>query len=291
MTTTRRASVTEIRAFYAKMMAAASGLADERFERIFELVPREAFLAPGPWRIMAQNRRYLETPSSDPAYLYQNVVVALDATEGINNGEPFLHAAWIGAIAPMPGETIVQIGAGTGYYTALLSMLVLPKGHVHAFELNPDLARRARQNLEPFECVTVIDGDATKLPLPEADCIYVNAGVLAPPAKWLEALRPGGRMILPWDANETTGLALVVRRTRFAFSVCPLMPAWFIPCVGASDINLRIKAPNSVDAWSIRSVWLTRNRSPDETALAIYKDVWFSSAADSEEIELPDISY
>lgn len=288
MTTKRRASLEEIRAFHAKRMAAASGSTDERLERIFELVPREAFLGPGPWRIMAQNRRYLETPSSDPAYLYQNVVVALDATKGINNGEPFLHAAWIGAIAPMPGETVVQIGAGTGYYTALLSMLVLPDGHVQAFELEEGLARRARENLEPFEGITVINGDATTLPLPEADCIYVNAGVVAPPTKWLEALRPSGRMIFPWQANERTGLALVVTRSGTAFSVRPVMPAWFIPCVGASDGNLCIKAPNAVEARSVRSVWLTRDRPPDETAIAIYKDVWFSSAGDSEEIELPE---
>jgi protein-L-isoaspartate O-methyltransferase len=43
------------------MMAVASNSADERLKRIFELVPREAFLGPGPWQIKV-NRRYVETP-------------------------------------------------------------------------------------------------------------------------------------------------------------------------------------------------------------------------------------
>jgi len=48
--------------------------------------------------------RYLETPSADAAYFYQNNLVALDTDKGINNGEPFLHAGWIGAVAPQPGR-------------------------------------------------------------------------------------------------------------------------------------------------------------------------------------------
>lgn len=149
MSASRRASLGEVRKFYAELMAAASRSADPRLERIFELVPREAFLPPGPWQIMI-NHRYLQTPSADPIYLYQNSLVALDAAKGINNGEPFLHAAWIGAVAPRAGETICHIGAGTGYYTALLSMLALPGGTVHAFEIEEDLAGRARVHLEPL---------------------------------------------------------------------------------------------------------------------------------------------
>jgi hypothetical protein len=95
----QRASLDEIRGFYAKLMAAASGSHDPRLERIFELVPREAFLPPGPWKIMV-GETYVDTPSADPVYLYQNTLVALDAGKGINNGVPSLHAAWIGAASP-----------------------------------------------------------------------------------------------------------------------------------------------------------------------------------------------
>jgi protein-L-isoaspartate(D-aspartate) O-methyltransferase len=272
-----RASLEQIRAFFARMMAAASGSDDPRIERALELVRREAFLGPGPWHISV-NRRTVETPSADPVFLYQNVLVRLDTAKGINNGEPFLHAAWIGAVEPKAGDAISHIGAGTGYYSAILAVLALPGGSVNAFEIDAALARRARQNLQPFDNVSVIVGDATRLPLPPSDLIYVNAGVIAPPAGWLGALRPRGRMIFPWRPTELIGLAVVISRTGSGFNAKPLMPSWFIPCVGASDAEESRKIPEMREAWSTRSVWLTSDREPDETAVAIYRELWFSSA-------------
>src|SRR3954466_14647578 len=192
-----RSNIAEIRSIFARLMAAASSSTDPRQQRAFALVPREAFMGPGPWRLGVY-QRYFETPDSDPACLYQNVLVALDADKGINNGEPFLHAIWIGAVSPEPGDTVCHIGTGTGYYTAILSVLTLPRGTVHAFEIEEGLAEKARDNLRPFEGISVSTGDATKLPLPPSDLIYVNAGGVAPLSSWLQALRPRGRMIFPW---------------------------------------------------------------------------------------------
>jgi protein-L-isoaspartate(D-aspartate) O-methyltransferase len=259
------------------MMAVASGSADPRFERAFELVRREAFVGPGPWHINVYQRT-VKTPNADPIFLYQNVLVRLDAAKGINNGEPFLHAAWMGAVEPKAGDAICHIGAGTGYYSAILSVLALPDGTVNAFEIEENLARRARDNLEPFENVSVIQGDATRLPLPPSDLIYVNAGVVTPPLGWLTALRPQGRMIFPWRPSQGVGLAIIISRGQVGFSVKPLMASYFIPCVGASDAQECAKIPDSREAWSARSLWLTSDREPDETAVAICKDVWFSSA-------------
>jgi protein-L-isoaspartate(D-aspartate) O-methyltransferase len=272
-----KSSLEEIRGFYATMMAVASGSADPRFERAFELVQREAFVGPGPWRINVYQRT-VETPSADPVFLYQNVLVNLDAAKGINNGEPFLHAAWMGAVEPKRGETVCHIGAGTGYYTAILSVLTLPGGKVNAFEIEEELANKACDNLRPFEGVSVTLGDATKLPLPSSDLIYVNAGVGAPPVSWLQALRPNGRMILPWRPSQAAGLAVIISRKPAGFSVKPLMASYFIPCVGAPDAAQSRKIPDPREAWSARSVWLTSDCEPDETAVAIYKDLWFSSA-------------
>jgi protein-L-isoaspartate(D-aspartate) O-methyltransferase len=277
VTADNRASLDEIRDFHAKMMAAASSSSDERLERAFRLVRREAFMGPGPWQIVV-NRRHLETPSDNPVFLYQNVLVSLDKSKGINNGEPFLHAAFLGAVAPQPGETVIQIGTGTGYYTAILSTLVTPGGHVHAVEIDEALASRTRDNLSSFEGISVICADATALELPEADLIYVNAGVVAPPISWLQALRPGGRIIVPWQANDKVGLAVVITRGEQGFSARALMPAYFIPCIGASDPMQSTKTPNGGEARSIQSVWLTQDRAPDETAVAIYRDLWFSNA-------------
>ena len=142
----RPASVAEVRAFYAKEMASASGSSDPRIEQTFKSVRREAFMPTGPWKVLVGDN-YVETPSTDPRYLYQNNLIALDAEKGINNGEPFLHARWIGAVAPKPGETVTHIGVGTGYYSAVLSMLVLPKGVLTAYEVDEKLAAQARRNL------------------------------------------------------------------------------------------------------------------------------------------------
>jgi protein-L-isoaspartate(D-aspartate) O-methyltransferase len=125
---------------------------------------------------------------------------------------------------------------------------------------------------------TLTAGDAVSLPLPQADLIYVNAGVVAPPLHWLRALRPGGRMIFPWRPSKTVGIAALVTRTPSGFDLKPLMPAYFIPCVGASEAAAESASPDPGAAWRTRSLQLTSERAPDATATATYPDVWFSSS-------------
>ena len=267
--------IAEARKFYARLMAAHAGSGDPRLEEVFASVPREDFLGPGPWTVIAGDGT-IETPSADPVLIYQNVLVALDAGKGINNGEPVLHAMWIGKIAPKPGEAVTHVGAGTGYYTALLARLVSP-GDVTAFELDAGLAARARKNLEVYSNVAVIHGDAVTGDLLPSDIIYVNAGVAAPPVQWLTALKPRGRLVFPWRPAERVGLAVMVTRTEQGFACDPFMRSWFIPCVGASVAGPAAKIPDRAKAARSRSLWLTADRAPDRTATAILGDVWFSS--------------
>ncbi len=96
---------------------------DPRIEAAFAAVPREDFAGPPPWRIGSGGLFGL-TSSDDPARLYEDVLVAIDAGRGINNGQPSLHAQAIGALALKEGETLLHIGAGAGYYTAILAELV-----------------------------------------------------------------------------------------------------------------------------------------------------------------------
>jgi protein-L-isoaspartate(D-aspartate) O-methyltransferase len=284
----RKTDLGDLRSAYASEMMQASGSDDPRLEAAFAEVPREDFVGPGPWRIIGLKSalagdRYRETSSADPAHLYQNVLVALDEEKGINNGEPSLHAAWIGAVAPKPGETVSHVGAGTGYYSAILSRLVRPGGNVCAFEIEPELAERARLNLATFPNVEVVTGDAVALPLPASDIVYVNAGVVAPPAGWLHALKAGGRLIFPWRPSETVALSMLVTRREAGFEAKPLMPSWFIPCVGASLAGRRVKKlPDRSEARRTRSIWLIADRPPDDTATGIIGEVWFSSEPVSE---------
>jgi protein-L-isoaspartate(D-aspartate) O-methyltransferase len=268
--------VSEARRFYAALLASQAGTTDPRIETAFATVPRENFLGPGPWPVVA-GKGVVMTPSADPAYIYRNALVALDADKGINNGEPLLHAMWMAKVAPQPGETVCHIGAGTGYYSALLSLLVAPGGIVTAFEIEPGLAARAARNLAPYPNVKVVHGDAVALDLPPSDAIYVNAGAAAPPLSWLAALTPGGRLVFPWRPTDRVALAVLVTRRDAGFACEPFMRAWFISCVGAADAAGAALLPTRETAAKVRSLWIRTEREPDDSAVAIFDDVWFSA--------------
>ena len=108
------------------------------------MTPREPFGGAGPWRINLPGLGYIETPGDELAFIYQDTLVALNAARGINIGQPSAHERWLGALGLREGETVIQVGAGSGYYTAILAHLVGRGGRVYAFEIDPDLAARAR---------------------------------------------------------------------------------------------------------------------------------------------------
>jgi protein-L-isoaspartate(D-aspartate) O-methyltransferase len=272
-----QAKLDGVRRSYARALARVSASPDPRLEQAFYRVHREDFLPPGPWKLLVEGQ-FVQTPSSDPAHVYRNAAIALDVRKGINNGEPHLHAMWIGAAAPQPGETVTQIGLGMGYYSAILSLMVLPGGRLIGFEIDSDLAEITRRNLLAYENVSVGAGDATSLELPPSDLIYVSAAVVEPPEHWLAALRPGGRLIFPWRPTVDVALAMLVKRVAAGFEARPLMSCWFIPCEGASSHKGRLLVPNPSSAQRIRSLQLTRIQAPEESAVAIYEHCWFSSA-------------
>jgi protein-L-isoaspartate(D-aspartate) O-methyltransferase len=238
--------VEAFRSFYARRTAAMAGIpaVESRLAAAFESVPRERFLGKGPWRVLTPTG-YISTPSDDPAFLYQDIVVALSGDgpvnmltgEGpINNGQPSLQATCLGNVNPVNGETVLHIGAGTGYYTALLATLVGLTGVVVAYEVVPQLAERAAANLAGFAHVTVHNRSGSEGPLRAADIIYVNAGATAPLDIWLDALRIGGRLVFPLTpAAGIGGMLLVARQSDEDFSANFISPAMFIPCIGARD--------------------------------------------------------
>lgn len=128
------------------------------------------------------------------------MVVAISEERGIHNGAPSLHALCLSECEPQVGEDVVHIGAGTGYYTAILAAMVQPTGSVTAFEIEPDLAARAATNV-PTARVRAESAIGARLPL--ADVIYVNAVPFArfigtripmvPPGAWAR----GGGCPLP----------------------------------------------------------------------------------------------
>ncbi len=185
-------SIEAFRGFYARRIAAMAGTpaVEDRLVRAFEAVPREQFLEKGPWNVFT-GAGYIKTPTDDPAFLYQDVVVALSGEGPANNGQPSLHAMCLGNVNPTPGETVLHIGAGSGYYTAILAMLVGPTGTVVAYEIQKSLAEWAAGNLAAYSNVTVRNRSGSAGPLPYADVVYVSAGATAPLGIWLDALQLG----------------------------------------------------------------------------------------------------
>lgn len=190
-----------IRRAFARQICAAVSVADPRIIDAFAAVPREAYLGPGPWQILRWGRAYQPTPSADPVYLYTDDLVGIVPKRQLNNGQPQLHAALIAAASPQEGDHVVHIGAGLGYYTAILAELAGASGRVTAIELDPDLAARATANFAGRPNVQVLAGDGTTADFAPADVIYVNAGVSRPIDAWLDRLAEGGRLILPLTAH------------------------------------------------------------------------------------------
>lgn len=235
-----------VRRAYAKQIMAAEGVIDARVEAAFAKVRREDFLGPGPWPVLRWMSRYVTTPSGDPVYLYTDDAVGILPERRLNNGVPSFHAKLISSASPQPGEHIVHVGAGVGYYTAVLAELVAPFGAVTAIEFDPDLAVRAAANFADYPNVRVAQGDGAQIPFDPADVIYVNASVTLPAASWLDGLKEGGRLILPLTTDEgfRRGDPEDVRRRGAVFRIerrgCELLAQWIsgvaiFPCEGARD--------------------------------------------------------
>jgi len=178
----------------------------------------------------------LQSSSDDPARLYEDVLVAVDPERRINNGQPSLHAKSIAALELKEGEMVVQIGAGAGYYTAILAELVGPKGRVIAYEIEQDIAQRAAANLARYPQVEVRARSGVE-DLPSADAIYVNAAASHPLRAWLDALKPGGRLLFPLQAAGSSGAMLMITRPERgdAWPARFLSGVVFIACEGAQD--------------------------------------------------------
>ena len=190
-----------IRTYFANLITANVGITrdDHPLRMAFAATPREKFVGPGPWRIFTA-AGYIDTPSDDPQFIYQDVTVALDQS-GVNNGQPTLHALSIAALDVKPGETVVHVGAGTGYYTALLARITGPSGSVHAYEIDSRLASRATSNLQDLPNTTVHHSSGSGTSLPDCDVLYVSAGATTPVESWRDALRTGGRLLFPMPAR------------------------------------------------------------------------------------------
>jgi len=227
------------RRFFAEEVAAVAGIESEPLVAAFAAVAREEFLGPGPWDVVVfgdgGRPSYRRTADADPARILHNVVVAIDPSRNLNNGQPSALASWIGLLDVAPGDSVLHVGAGVGYYTAILAEMVGPTGSVLGVEIDPGLASRAQANLGRWPNARIVAGDGGE-PRGTYDAILVNAGATLPRGEWLDALRPGGRLVVPLTVPvpgglHGAGLMLRVRDGAARLTV----PVQIFDCAGARD--------------------------------------------------------
>ncbi len=269
--------IDQARRWFAEGLRATAHVHGDHVIDAFASVPREPFAGPGPWRFYNLFEGYWSTPDADPRWLYHNVLIALDESRGLNIGEPFLWAHHFDRIGVRAGERVLQIGSGSGYYTAILAELTGPTGRVDAIEIDGPLAATAQRNLEAWSTVHVREGNGTLPVEGQWDLIVAFAGATTPQGWWLDALADGGRLLLPMTAAVRRG-GFMLRIDRQGRQFAARSAGWvaFYPCAGGrtpEDEGALGQALDDVDGQRALRC-LRRDRHERDDTCWLHRDSW-----------------
>ena len=173
---------------------------EERERLVDGLADRGYVTAPAVLSAMKAVRRHLFVPERNRPDAYDDR--PLDIGEGQTISAPHMVGIMAEKLCLSPGQTVLEIGGGSGYHAAVVAHIVGPEGHVYSVERIASLAERARRSLEEAgysKTVTMVVGDGT-LGLPEHapyDRIFVAAASPGIPPPLFEQLREGGKMLVP----------------------------------------------------------------------------------------------
>jgi protein-L-isoaspartate(D-aspartate) O-methyltransferase len=201
----------------------ARGIMEPRLLAAISKVPREAFV-----------------PKEERHQAYRDC--ALPIGHGQTISQPFTVAMMIDALQPKETDIVLEIGTGSGYSAAVLSLLAK---EVHTIERIEPLAREAQERLTQlgYANVHVHVGDGT-LGLPEYapyDGIVVTAGGNSLPQPYVDQLADGGRIVIP--LGERRSHQSMFRYTRHGEKLEKenLGGFLFVPLIGQYGWNI----PNS----------------------------------------------
>ena len=195
------------------------GIRDARVLAAVEQVPRELFV---------------------PAALQEEAEAdrPLPIGHGQTISQPFIVAFMTEALQLAGSERVLEVGTGSGYQTALLSLLAR---RVFSIEIVPELAAGAAAVLRGALGLDNIDlrvGDG-RLGWPEEapfDRILVTAAPTSVPAPLLEQLSPDGRMVIPVGPDPgIQRLRLLERTGNGVERTVDLLPVRFVPLTGGQD--------------------------------------------------------
>ncbi|MGO3022752.1 MAG: protein-L-isoaspartate O-methyltransferase family protein [Brevibacterium sp.] len=163
----------------------------DRIAEAFARVPREPFL-----------------PVAERQNASDNVPLPIG--HGQTNSQPSTVADMLRLLDPQPGETVLDLGSGSGWSSMLLAVLVGPAGRVLGVERHPELVETSRAAID---AVTADSADREALAevaihaaVPGAlglpaeapfDRILVSAGAESLPAELVDQLALGATMVIP----------------------------------------------------------------------------------------------
>jgi protein-L-isoaspartate(D-aspartate) O-methyltransferase len=191
------------------------GVADERVLAAMESVPRHRFVPPA---------------LSDAAYRDHPLPIGLGQTIS----QPYIVALMTEALRPQPDDRILEIGTGSGYQAAVLSLLV---AEVYSIEIVEELAATSSVLLQElgYRNVRVRHGDGYRGWPEQApfDGIIVTAAPGHVPQPLVEQLRPGGRMVIP--VGEDYQELKLIQKTESGTRESVLIPVRFVPMTGEAQ--------------------------------------------------------
>ena len=173
--------------------------------------------------------RHLFIPESERGRAYGDFPVAIGHGQTIS--QPYIVAFMTQELAVEPGDRVLEIGTGSGYQAAVLSLLAK---EVYTIEIVTPLAERARETLASlgYRNVEVRAGNGY-LGWPEKapfDRIMVTAAPDEIPAPLIEQLKIGGLMAIPvgTDSQELR----ILRKTPAGMVTLRTLPVRFVPMTG-----------------------------------------------------------
>lgn len=158
---------------------------------------------------------------------------ALPIGFGQTISQPLVVALTTEALDVRQGHTVLDVGCGSGYQTALLAELAGSKGRVFAVDRVPELVEGARARLGGKSNVEWVVGDGS-LGLPDKapfDRVVVTAACPRVPPALFEQLKDGGKLVAPVGSRWHQDLLLVEKSGGEALTRS-LLPVVFVPLVG-----------------------------------------------------------
>lgn len=179
---------------------------------------------------MRQVPRHLFVPDHVRAEAYSDQ--ALPIGQGQTISQPYIVATMLEALRAEGHEKALDIGAGSGYQTALLSLLAK---EVIGVERIPELARAAAARLAAlgYGNARIVEGDGTA-GMEEAapfDAIIVGAGSPEVPKPLIRQLAPGGRLVIPVGDRHLQKI-VTVRKTEDGVEMQDGIGCVFVPLLG-----------------------------------------------------------